>query len=91
MATKKQELLPEEEVLQEAAPQTDVNPELEEMSQPEGLLPAELPPQGAILVFFVAIVSTSCKIKIQPAVLPNCKDFFCVPAFSPALSLGQVH
>ena len=32
MATKKQELLPEEEVLQEAAPQTDVNPELEEMS-----------------------------------------------------------
>lgn len=45
MATKKQELLPEEEVLQEAAPQTDVNPELEEMPQPEGSSPDTALPQ----------------------------------------------
>ena len=45
MATKKQELLPEEEVLQEAAPQTDVNPELEEMSQPEDSSPDTALPQ----------------------------------------------
>lgn len=45
MATKKQELLPEEEVLQEAAPQTDVNPELEEMSQPEDNSPDTALPQ----------------------------------------------
>lgn len=45
MATKKQELLPEEEALQEAAPQTDVNPELEEMSQPEDSSPDTALPQ----------------------------------------------
>lgn len=45
MATKKQELLPEEEVLQEAAPQTDVNPELEEMPQPEDSSPDTALPQ----------------------------------------------
>ena len=45
---------------------------------------------GSVSCFLVAIVRTSCKFKIQPAVLPSCKDFFCVPAFSPALSLGQV-
>lgn len=39
MATKKQELLPEEEILQEATSQTGMNPELEEMPQPEGTPP----------------------------------------------------
>ena len=44
MATKKQEKLPGEEILQEATPQTDGNPELEEMSQPEDDSPdTELP------------------------------------------------
>lgn len=36
MATKKQEILPEEQILQEAVPQTEENPELAEMPQPEG-------------------------------------------------------
>lgn len=36
MATKKQENLPEEQILQEAVPQTEENPELAEMPQPEG-------------------------------------------------------
>ena len=35
MATKKQEKLSGEEILQETTPQTDGNPELEELSQPE--------------------------------------------------------
>lgn len=39
MAAKKQEMLPEEEILQEAASQTGMNPELEEMPQPEGTPP----------------------------------------------------
>ena len=44
MATKKQEKLPGEEILQEATHQTDGNPELEEMSQPEDDSPdTELP------------------------------------------------
>lgn len=44
MATKKQEKLPGEEILQEATTQTDGNPELEEMSQPEDDSPdTELP------------------------------------------------
>ena len=34
MATKKQETLPEEEILQEAVLQTDVNPVLAELPQP---------------------------------------------------------
>ncbi|MEY8389872.1 S1 RNA-binding domain-containing protein [Lachnospiraceae bacterium] len=44
MAAKKKELLPEEENLQGAIPQTGVNPELEEMPGPEGDPPdTELP------------------------------------------------
>lgn len=39
MAPKKKELLPEEEILQEATAQTGMDLELEEMSQPEGMPP----------------------------------------------------
>ena len=45
MATKKQETLPEEEILQEAVLQTDVNPELAEMPQPENDSPDAEPSQ----------------------------------------------
>ena len=45
MATKKQETLPEEEILQEAVLQTDVNPELEEMLRPEDDSPDTEPSQ----------------------------------------------
>lgn len=45
MATKKQELLPEEEILQEVAPQTEASPELEEMPQPEDSSPDTALPQ----------------------------------------------
>lgn len=172
MATKKQETLPEEEILQEAVLQTDVNPELEEMPRPEDSSPDTEPSQtdpedfqegvpseefrdsepkdepvsqtdmemddgkppselkeklssqtdadssGDVMQHVLRkpaaiirwrlhcflcrnndlelTVVNDCErtggiVKIQPAVLPSCKDFFCVPAFSPALPLGQVH